>query len=90
MEKKMVKAVRMVNGFTDDLRVKLDRKPQQEAVRKFLEENILGIYGTNVYEKVGVTFNPQPGKDARDYYKLICFLDKEALKICAGEYDSEK
>ena len=89
MEKKMVKAVRLVNGFTDDLRVRLDRKSHQEAIRNFLEENILNVFGTNVYEKIGVTFNPQPGKDARDYYRLLRFLDKEAWKICAGEHDSE-
>ena len=54
MEKKMVKAVRLVNGFTDDLRVRLDRKSHQEAIRNFLEENILNVFGTNVYEKIGV------------------------------------
>lgn len=62
MEKKMVKGIRLVNGFTDDLRVRLDRKPQQEAIRKFLEDNILGVFGTNVYEKNRRNVQPQAGE----------------------------
>lgn len=94
MEKKMVKAIRLVNGFTDDLRIKLDAsvdngRPQQETIKRFLEDNLLGIYGLNIYDRLNITVNPQPGKDVRDYYKLLCFLDKEAWKICAGEHDSE-
>lgn len=100
MEKKMVKAIRLVNGFTDDLRITLDRSmyeypstrnnPQQEKIKWFLLENLLGIYGLNIYDMLDITVTPQPVKDARDYYRLLCFLDKEAWKICAGEYDSEK
>lgn len=89
MEKKMVKAIRLVNGFTDDLRTAMSEH-KQEKIKSFLLENLLGIYGLNIYDRLNITFNPQPGKDARDYYKLLCFLDKEAWKICAGEYDSEK
>ena len=92
MEKKMVKAIRMVNGFTDDLRKALpvnwrDYTPQQWKIVWFLRDHLLDIYGINAYEKIGVTFNPQPGKDADDFAKLLRFLGKESTKICLGEYD---
>lgn len=92
MKKDMLKAVRMVNGFNADLRVKLPYNPNaytpaQLTIRNFLHDHILDIYGSNIYSTLGVTFNPQPGKDAFNHSKVIDFLDRESKNVCLGIYD---
>lgn len=89
MEKNMMKAIRLVNGYNDDLRVKLpyvfsDYTVQQAKIRDFLLNHILDIYGTNVYDTIGVKFNPQPGTDAEDYAKLLKFIETESRAVCMG------
>ena len=94
MKKNMMKAVRLVNGYNDDLRVKLPYDyrtytTQQEKIRDFLLDHILDIYGANIYDRIGIKFNPQPGKDAADYAKLIDFVSVESCNVCAGIYEEE-
>lgn len=72
MKKDMMKAIRLVNGYNGDLRVKLPYDyrtytPQQEKIRNFLLDHLLDIYGVTVYDRLGIKFNPQPGTDAGTY-----------------------
>ena len=90
MKRSMIKAIRLVNGYTDNLRVKLDwdpRKvtPYQEKIQMFIMEHMADLYGAGIYDELGVKFDPQPGVDADDYMKLLRFADAEARKVCRGE-----
>ena len=44
MEKKKIKAIRIVLGFTDDLRVKLSYA-NRESIFNFLDRNRVGLFG---------------------------------------------
>jgi hypothetical protein len=90
MDKKTAKAIRLVNGFTDDLRVKLpynwrSEAPQQRKIFWFIERHLLDIYGVGVYEKIGTKFNPSPNVDAEDYRKVLAFVEAETRKVCMSE-----
>lgn len=92
MKKNMMKAIRLVNGYTDDLRVKLPcdyrtYTAQQTKIRDFLLDHILDIYGANLYDRLGIKFNPQPGTDSEDYAKLLDFIAVESGNVCAGIYE---
>ena len=92
MKKNMMKAIRLVNGYNDDLRVKLPYDcrtytAQQEKIRNFLLDHILDIYGVSVYDRIGIKFNPEPGKDPDDYAKLLDFISVESGNVCAGIYE---
>ena len=94
MTKKMVKAIRLVNGFNDDLRVKIPysrREHTQQAmcIRNFLFDHAARIFGPGIYETIGIKPFPQPGTDSEDCYILLQYLDKQARAICLGEYDGE-
>lgn len=92
MTKEMIKAIRLVMGFNPNLRVKLDYTPynftsEQESIINFLHDNIFGIYGGGIFNRLGIKFNPKPGIDVKDYSKLLDFLQSESRKVCLGEYD---
>lgn len=44
LDNKMIKAIRLVNGFTDDLRIKLVHA-NKNALFDFIDENRAGIFG---------------------------------------------
>ena len=90
MKKEMIKAVRMVNGFNPDLRIKLDCSKgsytaQDQKIRFFLLDHLLDIFGANIYDRLGIKFNPQPGKDAEDYQKLLEFIGRESRQVLLGQ-----
>lgn len=89
MKKEMLKAIRLVNGFNPDLRVKLpydhrDYTPQEEKIRNFLLDHLMDIYGIGIYDKLGIVHNPKPGKDASDYMKLLKFVENESRAVLLG------
>lgn len=89
MKKEMIKAIRMVNGYNPDLRVKLpyDRFAEtvyEEVIFNFLCNHLLDIFGIDIYEKLGVVFNPQPTKEADDYGKVLAFLREQARCVLLG------
>ena len=90
MKKEMIKAIRMVNGFNPDLRVKLpyktnDYTAQQEKIVRFLMNQLLDIYGFGIYDRLGIKINPRPGRDAEDFQKLLDFVNKESRAVLLGE-----
>lgn len=94
MTKEGIKAVRFCCGYNTNLRVKLDwdlryETPHEEKIRSFLEANLLGVFGSNIYDRLGICFNPQPGKDVEDLEKLYAFLRHEARAVCLGEAEEE-
>ena len=92
VKKEMIKAIRMVNGFNPDLRVKLPyntfaQTAQEECIFNFLCEHLLDIFGVSIYEKLGVVCNPQPGKDADDYEKVLAFVREQSRCVLLGIHD---
>lgn len=90
MTKEGIKAVRFCCGYNTNLRVKLPYNRAADtawsaAIKTFLMDNLLGVFGPNVYEKAGCIVNPQPGKDAADYLKLLEFIDEQTCQICLGK-----
>lgn len=84
------KAIRFCCGYSDDLRIKLptdwrEHTCYEKKVSSFLLENLLEIFGSSIYDKLGIVFNPVPGKDSEDYEKLLSFVEKTATNICVGE-----
>ena len=45
MKKEMIKAIRLVNGFNPDLRVKLDTTINKSALYDWIDNNRFGILG---------------------------------------------
>ena len=92
MKKEMIKAIRMVNGFNPDLRVKLPYNrfastTQEEVIYNFLLAHLMHIFGIDIYDKLGVVFNPQPGIDSDDYGKVLDFVRKESRNVLLGIHD---
>ena len=90
MKKEMIKAVRMVNGFTPDLRIKLDYKKdsytaQEVTIRDFLLDHLTDIFGVGIFDRLGIKFNPQPGEDSEDYQKLLDFIGRESRQVLLGQ-----
>ena len=90
MTKEMLKAIRLVSGFTSDLRIKLpysyrDCTPQEAKIRNFLLNHLIDIYGAGIYDILGISYNPQPGKDIADYEKLLMFVENESRAVLLGK-----
>lgn len=82
MDKNQMKAVRLMMGFNDDLRVKLPYSPRvitpaHDAVTNFILDNLIGIYGHRIYDMLG-TANT---KDIR----VLEFASNEARAVLLGE-----
>ena len=82
MDKKQMKAIRLMMGFNDDLRVKLPYSPRtitpaHDAVTNFILDNLIGIYGCKIYDMLG-TVNT---KDV----KVREFASNEARAVLLGE-----
>lgn len=46
MTREMIKAIRLVNGFNSDLRIKL-RSINKDCLWKWIDDNAIGIFGIN-------------------------------------------
>lgn len=90
LNKFQTKAVRFCCGYNVNLRTKLPtdwKNPTcyEQKVSTFLLDNLLEIFGPNIYENLGITFNPIPGKDSADYEKLLRYVEEVATNICRGD-----
>lgn len=89
MTREGIKAVRFCMGYNTNLRVKLHSvlpgaKPFQESIARFLEDNLYGIYGPNVMEKLGLPPVAPSTLSFDDQMKFLSFLEKEANDVCNG------
>lgn len=92
MTKEAIKAVRLVCGYTTDLRVKLPVNLQkstvyEENIQSLLFDRLVSIFGSNIYNQIGICTNPQPGKNADDYMKLLQFVGNAAQDVCLGRWE---
>lgn len=88
-----IKAVRWACGFNTDLRIDL-KLPEagRDHIVRFLDQNILGIFGTDIYDKVGVPvgtkIKPEVGEDWEQSYKPEAYLQRIANQVVEGRADS--
>ena len=80
MTKDMAKAIRLVNGFNPDLRVKLDRYAHREKIQNFMFDHLLDLYGVNIVDQIGVSFNYR--NDPVEYAQVSRFVEAESAWVC--------
>lgn len=73
MTKNMTKAIRLVNGYTDDLRVKMCDNVHISVIQEFLEHHSMELFGVN--------------PDTMPDLKRERFFRCRAWNVCAGLHD---
>ena len=82
MKRKMIKAIRLVNGYNDNLRVKLPYKPgdytaAHTKIQCFILDHLMDLYGVGIMDKLGTT-------DTTDI-RALRFAADEARDVLLGE-----
>lgn len=95
MNKKTIKAVRIVCGYTDDLRHKLPysdgiQTPYERKIFNFLLDNMYSIFSADILERY-VPEDQDPDQDAIEYTKqrLYRFIDSQTRSVCLAISDKE-
>lgn len=80
MTKEMAKAIRLVNGYNTDLRIKLNHPAYLEKVENFIIDHLFDLYGVSIVDSIGVSiyFKNKP----EEYMKVLQFAASESAFVC--------
>lgn len=87
MTRELAKAVRIINGYTPNLRVKLDANRDnptiyQKCIESVLLDRAMNIYGISKYEKICGTGAGWDAMTPDERMKLLHFIGWEAYCAC--------
>lgn len=82
MKRNKIKAIRLVNGYTDNLRVKLPYDPRNytvyhDKIRNFIADHLMDLYGADIMDRLGTV-------DPTDI-RVLEFAADEARAVLLGE-----